>query len=111
MQTVFHLIQSDEDGRATALNIAGNLVEDSEDDDEIAIVAQAKGIEPLKRDGDGSDEVRSLLDDGVAVKACGNTLELFDLAEDDLLDGVETVGSGAVELSRLQDEGYAYQRP
>ena len=111
MQTVFHLIQADGDGRATTVNIASNLVEDGESDDDVAVVAQANGIEPLKQDGDGSDEVRSLLEDGVAVKACGNTLEMFDLTEDDLLDGVETVRSGAVELTRLQDEGYAYQRP
>lgn len=109
MQTVFHLIQSDVDDRETALNIAGNLVDD--DDGDIVVVAQAKGIEPLKADGDGSDEVRSLLDGGVSVRACGNTLDLFDLSESDLVDGVETVDSGAVELTRLQNEGYAYQRP
>ena len=111
MQTVFHLIQSDEAGRDTAMNIASNLVEDGEQDDDVAVVAQAEGIEPLKRDGDGSEEIRSLLDDGASVRACQNTLDLFDLEEDDLLDGVETVRSGAVELTRLQDEGYAYQRP
>ena len=111
MQTVFHLIQSDADGRDTVLTIAGNLVEDGDPDDDIAVVAQAEGIEPLKRDGEGSDDVRSLLEEGVSVKACSNTLDLFDLSADDLVEGVETVGSGARELSRLQDEGYAYQRP
>lgn len=111
MQTVFHLIQADEDGRKTALNIASNLVDDGASDDDVAVVAQAKGIEPLTQGGNGSDEIRSLVEGGVAVKACGNTLELFDLTDDDLLDGVETVDSGAIELTRLQDEGYAYQRP
>lgn len=111
MDTVFHLIQRDADGRDTALTIASNLVETADAGDSISVVAQADGIEPLTRDGDGSDDVRSLLDDGVSVVACGNTLDMFDLAEDDLVDGVETVESGAVELSRLQDEGYAYHRP
>ena len=111
MQTVFHLIQSDADGRDTTLTIAGNLVEDGDPGDDIAVVAQAEGIEPLTRDGEGSDDVRSLIEDGVDVKACSNTLDLFDLSEDDLVEGVEKVGSGARELSRLQHEGYAYQRP
>lgn len=111
MKTVFHLIQDDESGRDTALTIASNLVEDGEPDDQIVVVAQAEGVEPLREGGTGSDDVRSLLDAGVAVRACGNTLDLFDLDEDDLVDGVETVGSGAVELTRLQDDGYAYQRP
>ena len=111
VQTVYHLIQSDAEGRDTALTIAGNLVEDGDPGDDIAVVAQAEGIEPLKRGGEGSDDVRSLIEDGVAVKACGNTLDMFDLSEDDLIEGVEKVGSGARELTRLQDEGYAYQRP
>ena len=111
MQTVYHLIQSEAEGRDTALTIASNMVADGDPDDDIAVVAQAEGIEPLKRDGEGSDDVRSLVEDGVAVKACGNTLDMFDLSADDLVEGVETVESGTRELTRLQDEGYAYQRP
>ena len=112
MQTVFHLIADDPEQQQTALTIANNLTEDdSVEIDDIAIVAQAEGIEPLTAGGDGSDAVEELLETGVAVKACGNTLELKDLAESDLVDGVETVPSGGGELTRLQDEGYAYIRP
>ncbi|ELZ22212.1 hypothetical protein C477_04299 [Haloterrigena salina JCM 13891] len=112
MQTVFHLIADDPDQRQTALTIAKNLTEDdSVEIDDIAIVAQAEGIEPLTAGGDGSNMVEELLERGLSVKACGNTLELKDLAESDLVDGVETVPSGGGELTRLQDEGYAYIRP
>ncbi|SEW27000.1 DsrE family protein [Natrinema salifodinae] len=112
MQTVFHLIADDPEQQRTALTIAENLTQDeSVEMDDIAIVAQAEGIEPLTAGGDGSDAVESLLDAGVAVKACGNTLDLKDLAESDLVDGVETVPSGGGELTRLQSEGYAYIRP
>jgi intracellular sulfur oxidation DsrE/DsrF family protein len=34
-----------------------------------------------------------------------------DLTPEDLVDGVETVPEGAVEVTRLEDEGYAYMRP
>ncbi|HMB50795.1 MAG TPA: DsrE family protein [Natronoarchaeum rubrum] len=112
MQTVFHLIQGDPEDRKTALTIAENLTQDETVEmDAIEVVAQADGIEPLTADGEGSDHVRSLLDDGVAFKACGNTLDMEDLDEADLVDGVETVPSGAGELTRLQDEGYSYIRP
>ncbi|WP_256392300.1 DsrE family protein [Natronoarchaeum rubrum] len=112
MQTVFHLIQGDPGDRKTALTIAENLTQDETVEmDAIEVVAQADGIEPLTADGEGSDHVRSLLDDGVAFKACGNTLDMEDLDEADLVDGVETVPSGAGELTRLQDEGYSYIRP
>ncbi|ELZ15932.1 hypothetical protein C478_04319 [Natrinema thermotolerans DSM 11552] len=109
---MFHLIADESAQRATALTIAQNLTEDdSVDVDDIAIVAQADGIEPLTAGGDGSGMVESLLETGVAVKACGNTLDLKDLAESDLVEGVETVPSGGGELTRLQNEGYAYIRP
>ena len=112
MQTVFHLIADDPDQQRTALTIAENLTEDdSVEIDDIAVVAQAEGIEPLTAGGDGSGQVEELLERGLSVKACGNTLELKDLAESDLVDGVETVPSGGGELTRLQDEGYAYIRP
>lgn len=55
--------------------------------------------------------MQSLLDDGVHVGGCSNTLEAFDLAESDLLEGVELVPEGAVEVTRPQDEGDAYLRP
>lgn len=112
MQTVFHLIADDPQQQQTALTIAENLTEDdSVEIDDIAIVAQADGIEPLTAGGDGSDMVESLLECGPSVKARSNTLDLKGLAESDLADGVETVPSGGGELTRLQSEGYAYVRP
>ncbi|WP_207587538.1 DsrE family protein [Halomontanus rarus] len=112
MKSVFHLITDDPDEQQTALTIAKNLTEDdSVEIDDVVVVAQAGGIEPFTADGEGSDDVRSLLEEGISFRACGNTLELKDLEETDLVDGVETVPSGAGELTRLQNEGYAYIRP
>ena len=112
MQTVFHLITGDSDERKTALTIVENLTEDeSVDVDDVAVVAQSNGIEPLTEGGEGAEQVRSLLDSGVSFKACGNTLETKDLSEGDLVEGVETVPSGAGELTRLESDGYAYIRP
>ncbi|MDF9747301.1 DsrE family protein [Natrinema salsiterrestre] len=112
MQTVFHLIADEPAQQRTALTIAENLTEDdSVEIDDVAIVAQADGIEPLTAGGDGSETVKSLLEAGIAVKACSNTLEMKDLADSDLVEGVETVPSGGGELTRLQSEGYAYIRP
>lgn len=110
MRTVVHLVSADESERRTALVIAGNLQESDRIDD-VAVVAQAAGIEAVLADGDRAEQVQSLLGDGVSVVACRNTLDLRDLDESALVEGVETVPSGAVEATRLQDEGYAYLRP
>ena len=110
MQSVIHIVSTDESEHGTALAIAENLQESVEIDD-VAVVARAKGIEAVATDGEHADRIRSLLEDGVAFSGCANTLDAMDMAESDLLDGVEVVPEGAVEVTRLQNEGYAYLRP
>ncbi|WP_276282568.1 DsrE family protein [Halorussus caseinilyticus] len=112
MRTTFHLTSGDEDHQKTVLTIAENLSKDETVEmDDIAVVAQAEGIDPLTQGGTHSDTVASLLDAGLSFKACSNTLDTMDLAEGDLVEGVEKVSSGAGELTRLQEDGYAYVRP
>ena len=112
MQSVIHLISGDESEQETALAIAKNIREDENSDiEDVAVVAQSKGIEPLTSGGASEDEVQSLMDQGVSFKACANTLEMMDMDESDLIDGVEPVPEGAVEVTRLESEGYAYLRP
>ncbi|QKQ98300.1 hypothetical protein GKQ38_02090 [Candidatus Nanohaloarchaea archaeon] len=55
--------------------------------------------------------IQDLLDQGVEVKACSNSLESRNITEEDLIEGVSPVSSGVGELTRLQDNGYAYVRP
>ncbi|WP_114579486.1 DsrE family protein [Saliphagus sp. LR7] len=112
MRTVIHLLSRDETEQQTALAISRNLLNDETDSiDDVAVVVQAGGIDAVVTGADTEDRVRSLLNDGVPFKACSNTLESNDLDESDLVDGVETVPEGAVEVTRLQTEGYAYIRP
>lgn len=112
MQTVIHVISGDEAEQETGLKIARNLIKDESGGiDDVAIVAQSKGIAAVTSSGDAADRVESLLSDGVTFSACSNTLAAMDLEESDLIEGVETVPEGAVEVTRLQTEGYAYLRP
>jgi intracellular sulfur oxidation DsrE/DsrF family protein len=111
-QTVFHLIEGGSDEQDIVLTLAENLTQDDTIDmDDVAVLAQAEGIDPVTADGEKSDRVESLIESGVSVKACSNTLEMFDLSEADLVDGVEVVSSGVGELTRLHNDGYAYIRP
>lgn len=112
MQSLVHLVSGDEGEQATSLAIVENLLEDESGTiDEVAIVAQADGIAAITTDGDGNEQVQSLIEQGVDVKACANTLEMKDMDESDLVEGIETVPEGAVEVTRLENEGYAYLRP
>jgi intracellular sulfur oxidation DsrE/DsrF family protein len=99
MRAVFHLISSAGAEQERALTIAGNLLDDdSVELDDLAVAAQAAGIEPLLGGGERSETAADLIDRGVSFKACGNTLEMEDLTETDLREGVERVPSGAGEL-------------
>lgn len=112
MRTLVHLVSGDEAERKTGLAIVRNLLDDETDSiDDVAVVAQAGGIDAVAAGGDHEEAVRTLLSEGVAFSACANTLEARDLEASDLVAGVETVAEGAVEATRLQDEGYAYLRP
>ncbi|AGB16112.1 hypothetical protein Halru_1504 [Halovivax ruber XH-70] len=112
MRTVVHLIQDDAEDRKSALAITKNLTEDdSVELDAVAVVAQGPGIEAVRNDAAVSEHVESLLDDGVSITACQNTMDMHDLTEADLVDGIQTAPSGVGELTRLQSDGYAYIRP
>ena len=112
MRSVVHLSSGDDTEQETALAVVENMLADESGTiDEVAVVAQAGGIEAVTADGDYADQVRSLIDGGVPVTGCANTLETKGLEASDLVDGVETVPEGAVEVTRLQGEGYAYLRP
>lgn len=112
MQSLVHLVSGDESEQETSLAIVENLLEDESGTiDDVAIVAQAGGIDAITTNGDANEQVQSLLEQGVAVKACSNTMEMKDMDESDLVEGVETVPEGAVEVTRLENEGYAYMRP
>jgi len=68
MQTAIHIVSGDETEQKTAFNIARNLLEDESGSiHDVAVVAQAGGIEAVASDGDYADRVQSLLDDGVHV--------------------------------------------
>ena len=112
MRTVVHLIQDDAEDRKSALAITKNLTQDETIElDNVAVVAQGNGIEAVRADSEGSEHVESLLDDGVSITACQNTMDMHDLTDDDLVSGVQTAPSGVGELTRLQGDGYAYIRP
>lgn len=48
---------------------------------------------------------------GVKVVACENSMSVFKVAKADMHAGVGYVPAGIIELTRKQQEGWAYVRP
>ncbi|MFP4615922.1 MAG: DsrE family protein [Thiohalorhabdus sp.] len=55
-----------------------------------------------------SDRIESLMAYDVSFRACRNTMEAMEVADEDLLDGIEPVPAGVLEMAQLQQEGYSY---
>ena len=76
------------------------------------MVAHGAGIDLLVASKtEHAGQIAELRGRGVRFVACENTLAEKSIPKGDLLEGVGTVPSGAVEVIRKQHEGYAYFRP
>ncbi|RBI62178.1 hypothetical protein DMJ13_09865 [halophilic archaeon] len=112
MKAVFHHSNDDSDLHERVVsNVANLLDDDTVDVEAVALVANSGGLALLTTDSPQCETVEALQERGVSFRQCHNTIEGTDLTGDDLIDGVELVSSGVGELTRLQDEGYAYLKP
>jgi len=80
---------------------------------EVVIVAYSKGIEAVvnHRDLEIKKRVEALMTYDVEFIACGNTMKTLKIDRSELIDGVEVVTAGIVELIERQLRGYIYIRP
>ena len=83
------------------------------DNTEVVIVAYAQGIKALLKHHDNRirKRVNSLMTYDVEFIACQNTMTTLNIDKKELIDGVEVVTAGIVELIERQLRGYIYIRP
>ena len=109
------LIQiSDYDPRVWGLALANarNVRHDvGPDKVEIEIVVYGPAIRMLEMDSDWRDRVTQVIDEGIRVIACENTMKSMKLTRDDMLGGVEFVKTGLAHVMKRELEGWAYARP
>lgn len=80
---------------------------------EIVVVAYSQGINAVLKKGDVDirKRVEALMTYDVVFIACGNTMSTLKIEQKDLLDDVEIVTAGIVEIVEKQLQGYIYIRP
>lgn len=80
---------------------------------EVVIVAYSKGIEAVMnhKDLEIKKRVEALMTYDVEFIACGNTMKTLKIDKSELIDNVEIVTAGIVELIERQLKGYIYIRP
>lgn len=111
--TVFHFSAgTDEQGHALA-NVENLLADAATDAEDIVLVANGRGVELLAAStSEHPERVASLARDGVSFRACRNSMESRGVIESALVEGVETVPAGVVEIATLQArDGDTSRRP
>jgi len=95
-----------------ALSNARNVRHDlGPDKVQIEIVVYGPAIRMLEAESDWRDRVTQVLDEGIRVIACENTMATMGLKRDDMLGGVDFVKTGLAHVMKRELEGWAYARP
>lgn len=112
VRAVVHVNFADPERQAKGLKNIANILKEVGDAAQLEVVAHGAGIDLLVASRTKhAEKVKDLQGRGVRFVACQNTLAEKSIPEGDLLEGVGTVPSGAVEVIRRQQQGYAYFRP
>ncbi len=82
------------------------------DNVELAIVAYGPGIRAVLRTGSPvSARIQSLMEYGIEIVACGNTLDAIQRPVGDLIEGVGHVKAGIPEIVERQLRGWIHVKP
>ncbi|NYT10941.1 MAG: hypothetical protein GKC03_00125 [Methanomassiliicoccales archaeon] len=111
-QAIFHLNEDDIGKVNMTLSNIENLIDDlGRTNVEVILVANGNGVKAFAREPAIAQRVEKLRKLGVTFKVCANSLAGRGMSKDDLIDQVDIVGSGIVEIVRKQIEGWAYIKP
>ncbi|WP_164520292.1 DsrE family protein [Specibacter cremeus] len=108
-RTVIHINEAAPEKHAAVLRNALNLITALGPETAVELVTHGPGIALAA--GTASPELKTLIDRGVVVCVCQNSLAAQNLTADDVLPEARIVASGVAHLVTRQAEGWAYLRP
>jgi intracellular sulfur oxidation DsrE/DsrF family protein len=112
LKVVVHVNFPEAGTQGAGLKNVTNILKDAPDT-LVEVVCHGAGIGLVeKARTDHAEAVEAVIKKGVKFVACENTMRSKSIKKEDLLPGVGTVPSGAVEVVRKQQkDGYAYFKP
>lgn len=112
LKVVVHVIFPESGTQGAGLRSVGNILKE-EPDARIEVVCHAAGIGLVEKSrSEHAEAVEALIKKGVTFVACENTMRQKSIKKEDLLPGVGTVPSGALEVVRKQHkDGFSYFKP
>ncbi len=111
LKVVVHVNFPESGAQGAGLKNVANILKEAPDA-RVEVVCHGAGIGLVEEARtDHAEAVEALVKKGVEFVACENTMRQRSIRKEDLLPGVGTVPSGAVEVVRKQRDGYAYFKP
>ncbi len=109
---VFSIIQGDDTSIDHVIGAANNVLKFyGPENVNMRIVAYSKGIRALLKKDKFVARIDTLMQYDVSFVACGNTMRTLKIKNSDLLDDVEVVTAGIVEIIEREKEGWIYIKP
>jgi len=110
-RVLFHVNEASSEKHQAAVRTVRNLLKEMPEA-EVEIVVQGDALPmALAQESTLVTELRQLVDQGVRVAVCHNTMKARAVSADALIPGLEVVPSAVGELVRRQQEGMAYIKP
>ena len=112
LKVVVHVNVPESGVQGAGLKNVTNILKEAPDT-QVEVVCHGAGVGLVeKARTDHAEAVEALIQKGVTFVACENTMRQKAIRKEDLLTGVGTVPSGAVEVVRKQQkDGFAYFKP
>ena len=97
-----------------AMNVVGNLKRNYAKrgvESEIQVVAFGMGIQMLKDDAVVANRVRETMKGGAQMVACENSMGVFKLTKDMMVDNISYSETGVIYIIEKQRQGWSVIRP
>ncbi|SCY53235.1 DsrE family protein [Thiohalorhabdus denitrificans] len=114
IRIVFQVNRDDSEYYSQLLFSMGEILRQLDNQAQLVAVGFGPGLRLLLKEStetvsaEQTDRINSLMTYDVSFRACRNTMDAMGVADENLLDGVEPVPAGVLEMARLQQEGYSY---
>ena len=111
-RVLFHLDEGSNFRGQLVLSNIKHLFDDLKDEVEVELVVNSAGVKLFQSDSSSiKEETQALLQQGLTIAICRNSMKYYDIQEAAFLSGVVFVASGVGELTRKQTTGWSYIRP
>lgn len=108
---VFHVDLDDEKILHLALSNIHNFYNAPQSQGaEVVLLANGPAVKLFSK-GNAPKELASLQAKGASIRLCQNAVGKFEIAPEELEDGIVIVPAGIVELIDLQNNGFSYIKP